>query len=365
MFFVENIQHSFGLDISDLAIRLAVLKKKKQGFKIEAYGEKLLPPGLISEGAILKPDQVAAMINDLIKKAVGGRIKMENVIACLPEIKTFIKLISIPWPKDNNLTESIITETQKHIPLSLSESYLDWQIVASQEKEWLKILLGVAPQKIVNNYIELLKFIGLMPTVLEVEAAAISRSLFLGGEAAMEKCFIILDLGATRSSIIIYAENTIQFSLTIPLSGVQITQNFAAAANLSYQKAEEMKIKYGLEQPTGDSALTAKTSMAAETNQILLQTLNPLLEKIKEAIEFYKLNYPKTPAPEQILLTGGGAHLIGLGRLIKNALGLPAEIANPFINIKGGIPKEHSSSYATAIGLAMRGCQPEKFYDIS
>lgn len=363
MFFVENLQHSFGLDISDLALRLAVLKKKKQGFKLEAYGEKLLPPGLISEGAILKPDQVAAMINDLLKNAVGGRIKMKNVVTCLPETKTFIKLIFIPWPKDNDLTESIITEAQKHIPLPLSESYLDWQIAASQEKEWLKILLAVAPQPIVNNYIELLKLVGLTPTVLEVEAAAISRSLFLGGETAMEKCFIVLDLGATRSSIIIYAQNTIQFSLTIPISGVQITQALAAAANLTYQKAEGLKIKCGLQQSAGDAS--PNNQMALKANQTLLQALNPLLVKIKESVEFYKLNYPESPAPEQILLTGGGAHLIGLGRLIKNALGLPAEIANPFINIRGGIPKERSSSYATAIGLALRGCQPEKFYDIS
>ncbi len=362
MLIINNIQHSFGLDISDLALRFVFLKKKRGGFSIESCGEKLIPPGLISEGRILNLEQLAAAMADLIKKPACGRLKIKNVISCLPETKTFIKLITVPSPQDHDLTNSIREEAQKHIPLPLEESYLDWQIVMSQEKEWLKILLGVIPQQIVNDYIKLLKLVELTPTILEVEAAAISRSLFLGGEADLQEGLIILDLGVTRSSIIIYAQNTIQFSLNVPLSGVQLTQAIAAKTNLSYEKAEEMKIKYGLQLPSDNPS--SINQAAAGINQILIQTLNPLLERLKEAIEFYKLNYPQAPALQKVLLTGGGSHLIGLGRLIKNTLDLTTEIANPFINIKGKLPPEHSSSYATAIGLAMRGCQPEKFYDI-
>ncbi|MFH1173436.1 MAG: pilus assembly protein PilM, partial [bacterium] len=261
MFTTTNLQHSFGLDIGDLALRFVFLEKKGDYFKIKAYGEKLLPPGLTSEGKIDKPDELAASLANLINQPDFGKLKLKNVITCLPETKTFIKLITIPWPKDHDLTDAIIQEAQKHIPLALDQAYLDWQIVDSQEKEWLKILLGVTPQEIANNYIKLLKLVDLKPTVLEIEAAAIVRSLLPGGETPPKDSFLILDLGATRSSIIIYAKNTIQFSLTVPISGVQITQMLASKTNCSYEKAEELKIRCGLQAKT-DNALEIETSKA-------------------------------------------------------------------------------------------------------
>src|SRR3990167_9949073 len=102
MFIATNVQHSFGLDIGDLALRLAFLEKRKSGFKIKAYGEKLLPPGLISEGKIIKLDELAAILANLLENLDFGKIKIKNVITCLPETKTFIKLISVPWPKDHD-----------------------------------------------------------------------------------------------------------------------------------------------------------------------------------------------------------------------------------------------------------------------
>lgn len=358
MFTSSNLQHSFGLDIGDLALRFVFLQKKGDYFKIKCYGEKLLPPGLTSEGKINKPDELAAHLANLIEHPDCGKLNLKNVVTCLPETKTFIKLITVPWPKDHDLTNSIINEAQKHIPLSLDEAYLDWQIVDSQEKEWLKILLGVTPQDIANNYIKLLKLVGLKPTVLEVEAAAIVRSLLLGGEAPPKESFIILDLGATRSSIIIYAKNTIQFSLTVPISGVQITQMLAAKINCSYEKAEELKVSCGL-QVKGEN--TSEVQISATLNEII----NPLIVKIKDALEFYKLHFPRATMPSKIILTGGGSQFLGLGRLLKTTFGLEIEVANPYINIKNNIPSKHPSSYATALGLAMRGCQPEKFYDFT
>lgn len=347
MFIAENGQQSFGLDISDLALRFVALKKQKRQFVITAYGERLLPPGLMSEGKILKLDELAAALADLLKKPDFGKLKMADAVACLPETKTFIKLINLPWPKDRNLTDAITQEAQKHIPLLLEETYLDWQVIDAKENEYLKILLGISPRQVVNDYTKLLKLAGLTPTVLEIEAAAVSRALLPDGELDPQAGLIIMDLGATRSSVIIYGQNTIQFSLTIPVSGVQLTQTLAAQSNLSYEKAEEIKINQGLQNP------------------ILQEAIKPLLIRLKETMEFCRLNFPQAPAPQQILLTGGSCHLIGLGRMIQSAFNLPVEIANPFVNLKGALPQKHAFSYATAIGLAMRGCQPEKFYDFS
>ncbi|MFH1226249.1 MAG: type IV pilus assembly protein PilM [bacterium] len=347
MFIAENGQHSFGLDISDLALRFVALKKQKRHFSITAYGERLLPPGLMSEGKILKLDELAAIIIDLLKAPDFGRLKIKEVVSCLPETKTFIKLITLPWPKDHNLTNAITQEAQKHIPLLLAETYLDWQVINAKENEYLKILLGIAPRLIVNDYIKLLKLVNLTPTVLEIEAAAISRALLPKGELDPQVGLIILDFGATRSSVTIYSQNTIQFSLTIPVSGVQLTQILAAKNNLTYENAEEIKINQGLQ------------------NEVLQEAIKPLLTRLKETLEFCQLNFPQAPAPQTILLTGGGCHLIGLGRLIQNTFNLPVEIANPFANLKGALPQKHAFSYSTAIGLAIRGCQPEKFYDFS
>lgn len=352
MFIVRELQTAFGLDISDLSLRLFLLKKQKEVFKTLAYGEKILPPGLIVDGEIKKPNLVSKTLKELIKKPTFGHVLNQAVIACLPEPKTFIKIIQTPWSKESNLTETIEEGVKKHIPLSLDEAYLDWQISEIKENEWLEMLIGVAPRQIVDSYTDLLKNSGLMPIALEIEAAAINRSLFKQG-LIPEKSGIIIDLGATRTSLIIHARAMILFTISVAISGEQLTQTIAQKTGLPPKQAEKLKITYGLN-------LGVKNKAA---RQAILPIINNLIKRLKETIDFFQIHFPNQPPIQEITLCGGGANLIGLTQFLSKNLSLKVKLANPLINLITPPKIKSPLVYTTAIGLAIRGCQSERFYD--
>src|SRR3989344_9242606 len=109
-------EKSFGLDISQKALRLVQLKKAGKNIKLSAYGERPLAEGLIKGGLIAEKEKVAGEIKKLIKEARGNKIYSRYANVCLPEPKTFIKLIKVPFRKGKEVLGDIIEESAKHIP---------------------------------------------------------------------------------------------------------------------------------------------------------------------------------------------------------------------------------------------------------
>jgi len=93
-----------------------------------------------------------------------------------------------------------------------------------------------------------------------------------------------------------------------------------------------------------------------------------LIEQIKRYLSYYQTHashehlLPDGKGVAKILLCGGGANLKGLPEFLNTYFKIPVEIGNPWINILPEpqkevleLPLEKSLSYATALGLALRG----------
>ena len=200
-------EKSFGLDISQKALRLVQLKKAGKNIKLSAYGERPLAEGLIKGGLIAEKEKVAGEIKKLIKEARGNKIYSRYANVCLPEPKTFIKLIKVPFRKGKEVLGDIIEESAKHIPFTLDKAYFDWQYIDAKDRT--KVLIGVAPKEIVENYQEVLASAGIKTMSLEIEAAAIARCLFPLNRKVAEPAMVI-DFGGTRTGVLI-----LQFLLLI------------------------------------------------------------------------------------------------------------------------------------------------------
>ena len=146
MFFAQNSNYPIGLDISDLSLKLIQLSKAGNLIKIQALSKVDLEEGLIIDGEIKNKDRLVKKIKELISNPKYGKVSSNNVIACLPEAKTFIKLIEIE-NTPNKLSDIIETEIEKYIPLSTDEIYYDWQTIKNSSDKEL-VLIGVVPKVI-------------------------------------------------------------------------------------------------------------------------------------------------------------------------------------------------------------------------
>lgn len=345
--FLNHSPFSVGLDISERALRLVQLKKTGNKIRLLSLSRTPLEAGLIKDGKFSDAKIGVEKVKSLLHELKGNPMASFSCTACLPEPKTFIKVIDLPSLPGKNIESEIIEEAKKHIPYPLEQSYLDWQYIHPQDHS--KAIIGLAPKEVVENYQEVLNQAGFSPEALEIEAAAICRAITPLNKK-LDEPIMIVDLGATRTGLIIYENDYIPFSLSLKISSNALTDLLATELKLKPEQAEKAKNKIGLDPQRAEGGVL----------KILQAPLEELCQEIREAKYFYYEHFAQKNTVKKIILTGGGANLKGLSAFIKNLTKLEVEKANPLLNLTLGkmeIEEEQSHSFTTAIGLALRKFQ--------
>lgn len=339
----------FGVDIGDQALRLVQLEKIGKLIHLRSYNEVIIPSTIVNNGKVENEEKLSKLFSQLAKTAQGKKINTKNIITVLPESKTFIKVIEVDNVNGYNKTNIkpiIEEEIKRHVPMLLEEIYLDWQIL-SETSSSIKIVIGAVPKNIVDYYLAIIERSGLIPYVFEVEAAAITRCLIPKNDTT-QQARIIIDFGAVRTGLILYDHKTVQFTISLPISGNKITETIAQTLKIDLEKAEKAKIVCGLDSQKCEGALL----------KILLEPIDALTEEIKKAITFYQNNFKGINQISEIILCGGGANFSNIDKILNEKLNIPVKIGNPFTNIsqtkKIAFPSNKILSYTTAIGLALR-----------
>ncbi len=350
----------FGVDINDLSLRIAKLKKVGKIFKLVSFNEIQIKPGIIKEGAIQDEVSLAKIIKDACAAAKGKKLNTKYVIISLPEEKSFSQVIQMPKMTHEELISAVPYEAENYIPLPIDKVYLDFQIIDEHKQQkdvsHLDLMINVMPKNIVDGYVSCFKKAGLVPCVLEVESQAIVRALLKFEGNAQSTVFV--DFGHTKTSFIIFSGNSIRFTCTIPISSQQLTYAIADGLGIDFTKAEELKLKKGL---------TTKKDDQEDAAELITPILSDLVEQIKKYINFYQGHvsheyFPSDGKINKIILCGGGANLKEMPDFLSKKLKIQVELGNPFANIlapkknsKKSITPDKALSYITALGLALRG----------
>ncbi len=365
---------AFGLDISDLSLKIIKLKRKGKFLGVASFGENEIKPGIIKEGEIKDEEKLAEIIKEAIKKVKGERIKTKYVVASLPEEKAFLEVIQMPRMSEEDLKSAVIYEAENYIPLPIEEVYLDSWIVPPvyDHLDHFDVLIAALPKKTVDPYLSSLKKAGLQPLALEIESLAIARALIKNEVTTLP--ILLIDLGATRTSFVVFSGHSLRFTSSIPVSSESFNKIISKNLGVSLAEAERLKIKYGLGEKIQLKVKEDKTEIKKEKGRIfeaLIPALVDLAQQIKRHLDYYQTHASHEHLPPngrgvaKILLCGGGANLKGLTELLSLEtleLKIPVELGNPWVNIlpegQKGISElsfEESLRYTTALGLALRG----------
>ncbi len=351
-----------GIDISDSTVKLVQLKKIKHKITVQAISRASIPEGFVVQGVIKKQHGLADVIKKTISETIVGKITSQEAIVCLPETKTFTKLITLKI-SGKKINDVILDEIEKNVPYRLKEVNYDWQVIKKNKDEY-QILVSVVPKKIAESYYNTLKEAGLFPVVLEPEPLAITRALLPIDEKTKETT-VIIDIGTRRSNFIACVNGGILFTSSIPTSGDNITKAVAEKLKISWDQAESAKIVCGLSQH--------------HIKNVVEQELE---QKIKKSFKYLAENYSEYGKVTKIYLCGGGAYIKGLPETLSEKLKIKTEKGYIFSNMdlnqkKDGlyfskefitskkltpnnkVRKNFSLIFTTAIGLALRGAHYE------
>jgi type IV pilus assembly protein PilM len=341
---------AFGLDISDLSLKVVKLKKTKKGLLVSSFGTLPLKEGIIKKGEVSDKKALAQSIKKLFYRA---KIKTKYVVASLPEEKSFLEVIQMPKLSEEELKKAVFFEAENYIPFSVTDVYLDSQFIRPvfDHLDHSDVLLAALPKKIVNPYVDALKMAGLFPLALEIESQATSRALIKG--EFTNRPLLIIDLGATRTSFIIFSGYSLRFTSSIPVSSMGFTKLISKVLKIDISQAESLKVNYGL---------LGRSKKGKAIFEALIPGLTDLMEQIKKHLDYYQTHAHHEHLPpdgkglvEKIILCGGGANLKGLVKFLSQEFNLSVVKGNPLVNLGQSREIKDPLSYTTAIGLALRG----------
>lgn len=327
----------------------------------------------MERGEIVDPEKATECLKRLLVRA-KGRLRGRATVGCLPEARSFVKVMEINQTENlSAIQKEVAREIEQNIPLPTEEIYHDWQSMGrlapteradaavppegegdekGMENGKMRIMLAAAPRKLVDGYVNMMEAAGLAPIALEVEATAITRAMIPTDDATDEPIGI-LDIGATRSSLIVCDRGAMRMSISIPLSGNELTEIISERLGINLTDAERVKVECGLDAHRCEDRMWS----------ILLPLIDDMSNKIRNALRFYRIGFPDGKKIERIALCGGGANFRDIDTVLSRKLTIKARRGNALANVDRlpkGFSKDLSLTYATAIGLAIRAAEESR-----
>ena len=307
-----------------------------------------LPEGVITNGEIKKRDILIQELHTLFNQNKIKKIsKNVGIVANLPEAKTFLKFLTLSGKTGEEVNKYILKSVTSEIPIPQEELSLNTQIF--KDRSGINsALIGAAPKTSVEAFTSVLEELNLNIFALEIESVAITRAILPPIEdGELKKTEMIIDIGSERTSAIFTTGGIPRLTVLVPFSGNMLTKAIAEKLNLTLEKAEEVKLRCGLDIKKCEGAL--KESMTF--------IIDDFLSKVRDAIKFYHSQFIDAPKVGLIHLSGGGAYLQKLDSILSKELKIKARPADLYKNIVLP-PKSGGSSllhYVAAIGLSLRG----------
>ena len=344
-----------GLDISDLSMKyMSFDRAKKNKISIGAYGEIEYPQGVISKGEIKDEQKMTQILREWHIKEKKN-LPSPFVAISLPEEKSFIRAVQIPHVKRTEIANAIRWEIENQIPLPLEDVSYDYEVMEPSEEnqDHLDVIITAFPRDMLDAYVRVIKGAGLEPYAAELESQSLVRAC--APSLHDTQASIIVDVGRTRTSLVLFANTAILYTSTIESGGLIFEEHIARQLNVGIKEAQEMKINIGLDN--------------VERNGDVFTALAPAIttigDELVRATSYYQTHtahvHNATPAIERILLSGGDANLKGLDTYLASVLRIRVERADPFLAIKDKLAYEippltrrDALAYATAIGVALR-----------
>jgi len=317
-----------GVDIGTASIKAVEVKQGKQLPQLVNYGVLQSQGYLARAGDILQSSNLKLSereITDLLKKLIEEMNPgTKEAMASIPIFSVFMTVLDFPEMSQSELEKSLSYQVRQYIPLPLSEVALDWMKIGEKQDEngfkYQQVLLISVPQGLIKKYQNIFKAAGLNLRLLEIESLSLARSL-VGTDPTST---IIVDIGSYSTSIAFVIKGQLMFTGHSDFAGSSITQALANSLNISPIRAEELKKENGI----------AGFGPSHELSTIMLPFVDGIINEIKKAQFNFSSQFPGVPKSERLILSGGGANLVGIERYVEKELELPTIKAAPLLKFE-------------------------------
>jgi len=363
---------------------VTLLGKRNENNKIEIVGLSRSDSRGIRRGEVLNPEEASSVV----RKTVLDLQKRTGII--FSEVFVGIAGQHIRMLKSRNYINRPFYEESITID-DVEQLIRDANNIALDEG---KVIIDILPQSfIVDNETDIFNPIGMMGKRLEAnfnivvgnldsvkkirkcvtQAGLTFKELFLEPLASSDAVLFdeereagvaLVDIGGGTTDVAVFHDNVLRHSAVIPFGGFVVTRDIKEACGLSENIAENVKLQFGM--ALSDSAeenkiivIPSKIPGRAPKEISMRNLANIIQARMEEIIDGIMFQIENSGCAGKlgcgIVITGGGAMLKHLKDLFFFRTGMEVRIGNPGEHLVGDSEDVNDPSYATGVGLLMKG----------
>ena len=176
---------------------------------------------------------------------------------------------------------------------------------------------------------------------------------------------ILVDIGGGTTDVAIFHDSIIRHTAVIPFGGNIITEDLKEGCGIIRTQAEQLKVKFGsaLAQENQENEIIAIPGLRGRKHkEISVNFLARIIQaRMQEILEFVLFEIKSSGLEKKlsagIVITGGGSLLKHLSSLVMLETGMDCRIGTPNEHLAGNDDELKNPSYATAVGLVMKGIE--------
>ncbi|MBU2545152.1 cell division protein FtsA [Patescibacteria group bacterium] len=368
------------LDIGSDTVKLLSACRKNSGEGFEVLAQYQEPSLGIRKGVVINVSQVSKTISSLIEKAEqdcgikidkvyanigGGHISSVSSRGLVSVSRADRKISQEDVDRVINAARTLPLHSNKEIIQVFPKEFIvDGQTGVREvvdmegvrlEAETL-LLCGFAPY--INNSSHTILDAGLQVNDLIPDPLASAKSVLTPREKELGVC--VLDIGSGTTGMAVYEEGSLTHAAVFPVGSGHITNDIAICLKTDIDTAEKIKLEYGR-----CKEVTKKQDKKSEKNikldgedqlEFSIKLLTDIIDaRVSEIFNLAGKELKKISKqgmlPAGIVLTGGGAKLIGIRDLSKKELKLPCRVGKP----KEFVGFDAETNLATLCGLVLEG----------
>jgi type IV pilus assembly protein PilM len=331
-----------GLDIGSSEVKAVELSEVGDQLVITGFGRSKIPT---KEG-----------VNDAIADALRrSGIKTKRVATAVSGRSVIVRYINMVAMSDEELKSALRYEADKYIPFELDEVVLDCARLedpneaAGGQKE-MKVLLVAVKRNLIDEHVQTIQSLGLVPTVIDVDSFALGNAFELNSLNSPrvdddKKVIALVDIGAVKTNINILKATTSYFSREVYLAGNDFTESIARRLGVDQVEAAEMKVN-----PEGREE---------SIEESILPVLDDLGNEIHLSFDYFENQFDHEV--DEVYISGGSAGLPGLKTSFERIFDRRIYFWDPTENLEIRSEridvqelKDHKGQLAIAVGLASR-----------
>ena len=293
------------------------------------------------------PEAVAETLKKFLREQ---KISTDRFVNSFPLSSAIVRNAVVPFQGHHKIRQVIKFQAEPHIPFPIEEVVIDFLETAAAEENKTPVIIIGAKKELIAKQIELMNAGGLDPEIIGVDAFALANNYLLrAGGAIPDETVMLLDIGATKTLLVIMKGRSAVLARSIAVGGDDITEALQKEFAIDFQAAEKLKKEKAVA-VTGDQPSEEETRI----HNVIGPILTRLIREVDRSLRSTSATL-KGAGLARLYLSGGGALLSRIGELFSREFGCEASLLCSYAPFDGSGNDEAMCAAGVATGLAIQG----------